>query len=123
MHDASGPPRLGPVSGTRDPMTVRRRGASGRVAGIVCVTPSLALVGTFFLVPLGLTAWMSFNNWPLFGGAHYIGLANYREIANDPSFRDAFLFTVKYTVLVTVAIFAVASALTFLVQRSMRGVL
>lgn len=86
------------------------------------VAPSLALVATFFLMPLGLTVWMSFNDWPLFGGAHYIGLGNYRQVAEDASFRDAFLFTTKYTVLVTVAIFVVASGLTFLVQRSTRGV-
>jgi multiple sugar transport system permease protein len=64
---------------------------------------------------------MSLHDWPLFGPTHYIGLQNYRRIASDPSSRDALLFTVKYTVVVTVAIFGVASVLTYLVQRSMRG--
>jgi multiple sugar transport system permease protein len=108
--------------GETEPMTAERRVASGRLAGIMFVVPSLALVAVFFLAPLGLTAWMSFNDWPLFGSSHYIGLQNYRRLAQDPSARDAFLFTVKYTVLVTVAIFAVASGLTFLVQRNTRGV-
>jgi multiple sugar transport system permease protein len=86
------------------------------------VAPSLALVGVFFIAPLGLTAWMSLNDWPLFGGAHYIGIANYREIAHDSTATSAFWFTVKYTLLVTVAIFGVATGLTYLVQRRMRGV-
>src|ERR1700753_281851 len=52
-------------------------------AGLLYVGPAMLLVAVFFLVPLGMTVWMSLNAWPLVGTHRFIGLANYFAILKD----------------------------------------
>jgi multiple sugar transport system permease protein len=85
--------------------------------GLVYVAPAVALVLVFFVVPLGTTAWMSLHNWPLMGAHSFIGLDNYVAIVKDIRFWGALKFTAYYTVVVTVAIFAVAFPLALYVER------
>ena len=61
--------RLGARAGRRalDRPALHR---AGRGAGLV-----------FFVMPLGMTAWMSLHNWPLMGAHSFIGLDNYFAIA------------------------------------------
>lgn len=85
--------------------------------GLFFVLPSLLFIATFFLAPLVLTVWMSLHNWPLFGQKSYIGLQNYVDLISDTSFWDSLLFTTKYTLIVTPALFISAFVLALLVQR------
>ena len=39
------------------------------------------LVLLFFVIPLGMTFWMSLHNWPLLGRARFIGFDNYVRLA------------------------------------------
>src|SRR5437016_5971348 len=75
---------------------MRRR----RRAGILFVLPSVLFVGCFFLLPLILTAWMSLNNWTIFGEVHFIGLQNYLALMKDQVFLSSLLFTTEYTIIV-----------------------
>lgn len=88
-----------------------------RWTGLLYVAPAMGLVGVFFILPLGMTVWMSFHNWPLVGEHRFIGLANYLAIGRDLRFWNALKFTAYYTVIVTVAIFAVAFPLALFVER------
>ena len=65
--------------------------------------PAVALVTVFFVIPLGMTAWMSLNNWPLMGEHSFVGLDNYFAILRDTRFWNALRFTAYYTVIVTIA--------------------
>jgi multiple sugar transport system permease protein len=85
--------------------------------GLIYIAPAIVLVTVFFIVPLVMTAWMSLHNWPLMGQHSFIGLANYAAIAKDVRFWNAMKFTGYYTVIVTVAIFALAFPLALLVER------
>ncbi len=98
-------------------MTARRR-----LTGLAFIAPSLVVAAVFFVLPLGLTIWMSLHDWPLFGGQSFTGLENYRELAQDETFWDGLWFTTRYTVLVTIVIFAVAFGLALLVRRNVRGI-
>ena len=91
-------------------------------AAYLFILPCLAVTTMFFIVPLGMTAWMSLNDWPLLGHPSFAGLKNYLELFTDQSFWGAVLFTVKYTLVVTPAIFLFAFALALLVQRGVRFV-
>ncbi len=91
-------------------------------AAYLFILPCLAVTAMFFIVPLGMTAWMSLNNWPLLGTPSFSGLQNYLDLFVDSSFWGAVLFTVKYTLVVTPAIFLFAFALALLVQRGVRFV-
>jgi multiple sugar transport system permease protein len=84
--------------------------------------PAAVVVGVFFLVPLGLVLWMSLHDWPLLGDPTINLPHNYTAIANNALFIDAVLFTLKYTVIVTIVLFAAAFGLALLVNRHRRGV-
>ena len=89
--------------------------------GLAFIGPSVAMITVFFLVPLGMTVWMSFYNWPLLGKAKFIGGENYLELLGDQQLWRSLSFTALYTVLVTVALFAVAMPLALLVDKPLRA--
>ena len=104
-----------------------RRSAAAREArfqrlGLAYATPAALVVGVFFLVPLGLVLWMSLNQWPLIGEPSINVPANYTAIAHNALFVDAVWFTLKYTIAVTILLFAAAFGLALLVQRPRPGV-
>jgi multiple sugar transport system permease protein len=77
----------------------------------------MALVIVFFVLPVVFTFWMSFHNWPLLGNPRWIGFGNYTRMFSDMRFMSALRFTAYYTVVVTIAIFAVAFPLAFFVEK------
>jgi multiple sugar transport system permease protein len=88
-----------------------------RWLGVLLILPALILLTAFFLVPLVMVAWMSLHNWPLLGRPRFIGLRNYATMLTDTGFWHALWFSAKYTIVVTIAIFAVAFPLAFFVER------
>jgi len=101
------------------PAAARRRRLVDRSqwVGYIYIAPAIALVAVFFVLPLGMTAWMSLHNWPLMGAHRFIGLDNYFAIAKDVRFWRALNFTFYYTFVVTIAIFVVAFPLALFVER------
>ena len=93
----------------------RRRRASWH--GFLYIAPAMALVIVFFVLPVVFTFWMSFHNWPLLGNPRWIGFGNYTRMFFDMRFMAALRFTAYYTVVVTIAIFAVAFPLAFFVEK------
>lgn len=87
---------------------------------LVFIAPALVLVLVFFIVPLVMAIWMSLHNWPLMGSPKFIGLTNYIRLASDKNFLNSLIFTGKYTVLVTIAIFVVAFPLAIFVDNKTR---
>ena len=99
----------------------RRRRMRRSLIGLLFVAPAVLLVLVFFLIPLGSAAWMSLHRWPLMGEPRFIGLDNYARLLGDSRFWGAMGFTIRYTLVVTVAIFAVAFPLALFVQRPTRA--
>jgi len=93
----------------------RRRRADWH--GFLYIAPAMALVIVFFIVPVVFTVWMSLHNWPLLGNPRWIGFGNYIRMFSDIRFMAALRFTAYYTVVVTIAIFAVAFPLAFFVEK------
>ncbi|MBC7738193.1 MAG: sugar ABC transporter permease [Candidatus Saccharibacteria bacterium] len=101
------------------PPVRRRRGSQRRreIAGLLFVLPAMALVTVFFLIPLAMTVWMSFHDWPLMGTPEWIGLENYTKLWGDRRFWNAMEFTARYSIVATIAIFGVAFPLALFVER------
>lgn len=97
---------------------IRRR----QRAGALFVLPSVVFVSCFFLLPLALTAWMSLNNWTIFGEVHFIGFQNYLTMAKDQVFLSSLVFTTEYTLIVCPLITLFGFILALLVQRPLLGV-
>ncbi|WP_426128578.1 carbohydrate ABC transporter permease [Pararhizobium sp. PWRC1-1] len=102
------------------PQRKRRRRSGWR--GLVYIAPAMALVMLFFVMPVIFTGWMSLHNWPLMGGTRWIGVKNYVRMFHDARFLSALQFTAYYTVIVTIAIFAVAFPLAMFVEKQRRFV-
>ncbi|TCQ08753.1 carbohydrate ABC transporter membrane protein 1 (CUT1 family) [Rhizobium sp. PP-F2F-G36] len=90
--------------------------------GILYIAPAMALVILFFVIPVMMTAWMSLHAWPLMGAQRWIGINNYIRMINDTRFLSALRFTALYTVVATIAIFAVAFPLALFVEKQRRFV-
>lgn len=101
----------------------RRRGSQRRRerAGLLFVLPGMILVAVFFLIPLCMTVWMSFHNWPLMGAPRWVGVENYVDMWGDRRFWNALEFTIWYSIVATIAIFGVAFPLALFVERQGRA--
>lgn len=111
--------RASPSIGAAPPTPRKLR--NGDWAGLVYVLPAIALVVVFFLIPLGMTVWMSLHNWPLMGNPRWIGLDNYQRLWGDSGFWQALGFTLLYTLAATVGLMSVAFALALMVQSDGRA--
>ncbi|MGI5176174.1 carbohydrate ABC transporter permease [Dactylosporangium sp. CA-152071] len=100
------------------PRTRRTR----RWVGALYAAPTAFMVGMFFLVPLGLVAYMSLHHWPLLGAPELNAPENYAGMADDELLATAAWFTLKYTAVVTVLLFGLSFGLALLVQHPGRGV-
>ncbi|MBB4191346.1 multiple sugar transport system permease protein [Rhizobium aethiopicum] len=104
-------------SGSETLLPRRRRRRRSNWRGPLYIAPAMALVIVFFVMPVLFTGWMSLHNWPLMGASRWIGLNNYYRMVNDTRFMTALNFTAYYTVIVTIAIFAVAFPLAIFVEK------
>jgi multiple sugar transport system permease protein len=104
------------------PSRTRRRARMGQWQGLLYIAPAMALVIVFFVIPVLFTFWMSFHDWPLLGQPSWIGLGNYVQMLSDNRFFASLRFTAYYTIITTIAIFAVAFPLAIFVERQRRGV-
>jgi multiple sugar transport system permease protein len=104
----------------------RRRSRAGSASrrpavGLAFVAPTAVLVAALFLVPLGILVYMSLTNWPLLGSPTFDGLDNYRQLGQDDQFLGAIKFTLVYTAITTVVLFAVAFALVAISSTRRKG--
>ena len=78
-----------------------QRTRRNRIIGLAYVAPALAFVLAFTVYPLGRMIWMSLHEWSLISEPRFIGMDNFRQAFGDRQFWVSFLFTLKYTALVT----------------------
>jgi multiple sugar transport system permease protein len=109
-----------PASGAR--RSGRSRRGARSLAGIGYASPTALVVTVLFLVPLVLVGWMSLNKWPLLGSSVFNAPDNYSGISDNSLFVGAVWFTLKYTVIMTVVLFAISFGLALLVQHRRKGV-
>jgi len=108
-------------------MSTRRNAKAGVVqrrqrTGIWFVLPTVLFTLVLFVIPLVMTIWMSFYDWPLIGQKAFHGLGNYVDLIQDDQFWKSLWFTTLYTLMVTPPIFILAFALALLVNQTLRGI-
>ena len=91
-----------------------------KLFGLLFVLPTVLFVTVFFIIPLGMTIFMSFYDWPLIGERSWIGTTNYTELAKDRQFLKSLDFTFRYTLLITPPIFILGFILASLVRHNIR---
>ncbi|MCG7209634.1 carbohydrate ABC transporter permease [Streptomyces arenae] len=126
IRDRSPAARRGP-SPARPPEPVRssrhhrRSRIRTTVEAYVLLAPSLIGFVLFLLVPIAGVVVISFFDWNLMGSPHFVGLANYREMAGDSELWRAVRNTVYYVLLNIPAQTVLALLLALAMNRRMRG--
>ncbi|MFJ9173730.1 carbohydrate ABC transporter permease [Streptomyces sp. NPDC102360] len=69
-----------------------------RVSGWLFLLPLVALNVFVVLVPSAFSVWYSFTDWTgISSKAHFIGLANYRNLFHDPEFVQGLVHNILWT--------------------------
>jgi multiple sugar transport system permease protein len=114
------------VPGSPPPAAATRRRPwwrSRAAKGALYAAPAAGFVLVFFIVPLLQVGRMSASDWPLLRGDQGLNAPdNYAGMSDDRLFWPAVGFTVKYTVIVVVALLVLAMVMALLVQERRRGV-
>ena len=91
--------------------------------GVAYAAPTAVFVAVFFIMPLLLVARMSLSSWPLLTGNGGLNFPkNYLSIWNNALFGPAVVFTIEYTLIVTVLLIGLGLGLALLVQERGRWV-
>ena len=99
------------------------RGRRSRLVGMAYLAPAVIFVLVFTVYPLGQMIWMSFHNWSLITPPRWVGLGNYQRALGDRQYWVSFLFTLKYTAIITPILIIGGYLLALLtVERSPLGV-
>jgi multiple sugar transport system permease protein len=91
--------------------------------GVAYAAPTVVFVAVFFITPLLLVARMSLSSWPLLTGDGGLNFPkNYLSIWKNALFGPAVVFTIEYTLIVTVLLIGLGLGLALLVQERGRWV-
>ncbi len=113
---------------------LREPGIRGHEAGAgwLFLLPVIVILGLFLILPIAMALWVSFSDWtgngsPLGANAHWVGLANYRDLLTTPgldqnNFGTALRNNLYYVVFVVPIQTAIALFLAVIVNRRIRGV-
>jgi multiple sugar transport system permease protein len=103
------------------PSLLRRIGDSESVTGWGLISPALILIGIFGLLPVLMSLQLSFQHSDLLTPeTPWVGLANYRKLADDPVFVEAIKNTIIYTALFVPATMLVGLFVASAMNRPLR---
>jgi multiple sugar transport system permease protein len=97
--------------------TALYRSRRSRLVGLAYLAPALLFVLAFTAWPLAQMVWMSLHSWSLLTPPRFIGLANYRRAFGDDQFWVSFVFTLKYTLIITPLLIVGGYLLALLTSR------
>jgi multiple sugar transport system permease protein len=103
------------------PSFLRRLGDSESVTGWGLVSPAVILIGVFGLLPVLMSLRLSFQHSDLLTPeTPWVGLDNYRKLADDPVFTEAIKNTIIYTALFVPGTMVVGLFVASAMNRSLR---
>ncbi|ONI81588.1 hypothetical protein ALI144C_20010 [Actinosynnema sp. ALI-1.44] len=83
--------------------------------------PAVALLGVFFLYPLGSTVVLSFNEFSRTGMSRFVGLEQYQRLFGDPDYGGALANTFLITLIGGCMLFPPAVAIAWALNQRLRG--
>src|SRR3954470_9652491 len=100
---------------------MRRLGHPESLAGWALVSPAAVLIGIFGLLPVVMSLTLSFQHSDLLTPeTPWVGLDNYRKLAEDPVFVEAIKHTIIYTALFVPGTMLVGLFVAAAMNRSVR---
>ena len=89
----------------------------GSLTPYLFISPWYIAYLLFAVVPIGMSIYMSFMDWPVIGVPRYVGLDNFRNIASDQRFLNSLWITARFAV-VSVPIGMLSSLTVALIMSS-----
>jgi sorbitol/mannitol transport system permease protein len=85
--------------------------------------PALIYIVVVTQIPFVVTLWYSFQSyfWDVPGGAHFIGLSNYRTVFTNPAFRGSLVRSVVMTATAVIVAMILGVAFALLLDRKFFG--
>ena len=83
--------------------------------------PTLIAFTVFFIIPFVLGIGLSFCKFTTISNAKFIGIGNYIKAFSNPDFIDAFIFTVKFTLVSVITVNIFAFSLAYILTRGIKG--
>ncbi|WP_265444196.1 carbohydrate ABC transporter permease [Flexivirga meconopsidis] len=87
----------------------------------IMVLPALVILCVFALWPAVNTFFLSFTDVRTLSGGKIVGLANYRQLLDDPQLRSALLNTVVYVVVCVPLLTFLPLLIAILAEKPLRG--
>src|ERR1700712_4863378 len=110
-----------PEAPHRAPSFLRRLGRSDGLNGWALVSPAVVLIGIFGLLPVLMSLQLSFQHSDLLTPeTPWVGLDNYRKLADDPVFTQSIKNTIIYTALFVPGTMIVGLLVAAAMNRSVR---
>jgi multiple sugar transport system permease protein len=92
-------------------------------AAYLFLSPWLAGLALFWLVPIGWSVWLSMNEWSIIRSPHWLGLQNFKEMLfEDRTFWVSIRVTLKYMVLSVPLYLVCGLLLSLLLNLKIRGI-
>ena len=115
LEDLAVPPRTGVLP--------RTMGRQERWLRRLPLLPALIYIVVVTQIPFVVTLWYSFQSyfWDVPGGAHFIGLSNYRTVFTNPAFRGSLVRSVVMTATAVIAAMILGVAFALLLDRKFFG--
>lgn len=87
----------------------------------IFVLPTLIAFTIAFLIPFIMGIYLSFTKFTTVSNARWVGFSNYIKAFSNKEFIDAFLFTLKFTIVSVLTINVFAFALAMLLTRGIKA--
>ncbi len=97
----------------------RRRRKQSRWFATLFLAPTVIGIGLFTVIPIIASFVLAFFEWDIISNPKFVGLANFTDIATDPTVRVSFLNTILFVIAAVTLQLAVALGLAVLVQSKM----
>jgi len=114
------PPPKGPAAPARRRGSVPQGTKKLRRTGWLMVAPSILHIGLWTALPVLATFVLSLTDYNVFDAPKFIGLENYVEVFNDPTFRKATWNTVVYTFWTVPVSMAIAVVIAVMLNQKIR---
>jgi len=100
----------------------KRRARADNTAGWAFAGPSVLIVLGLSFIPMAWALWLSMTNSDLVSGGHFIGLANYRALADDPLLKKALFNTLFLAMLYLPASLAAGLLVAIMLNQKLKGI-
>lgn len=112
-----------PLSRTRSASRPRRLNLAAKQAlfGYAILFPAIAVIAIFRFFPMLQAFYISLTSYDLLSPPVFIGLKNFVDLVQDPSFINSAQVSVTYVVFSVVPVWVLSLGLAMLFNRSIRG--